>query len=158
MTRLLAGVFSQYHIVVCLLLCYAVVADMDILKKEHLNQYCMKPKFNKKFPKNKWTYYFNPQSDEAFKSAHPFAYYVIVIIGIMVFLAPGYVYFIITELCFKKDTGSAWTLLGVIGSAIFGIGLFNIVAAFLKQYLGHLFTIVCLLLGFGMMALSIVLM
>ena len=49
---------------------------------------------------------------------------------------------------------SPWLMLGCLGSFVFGVGLFNIVAAWLHQYLGHTVTAVCLSLGALMVAAS----
>ena len=46
-------------------------------------------------------------------------------------------------------------MLGYIGSFIVGIGLFNIVAAWIHQYLGHLLTVLCLLGGTALTLLSL---
>ena len=45
---------------------------------------------------------------------------------------------------------NAVLLLGYAGGFVVGLGLFNLVAAWLHQYLGHIFTIICLLAGAGM--------
>ena len=52
-----------------------------------------------------------------------------------------------------------WTLmLGYVGTFIVGIGLFNIVAAWIDQYLGHLLTAVCLLGGTALTLFSMYLL
>ena len=49
---------------------------------------------------------------------------------------------------------NGWTFLGMGGGFLVGVGLFNIVGAWLEQYLGHWVTILCLVLGGAMMAAS----
>ena len=103
------------------------------------------PRFQKKLPKN-FLEYFSPDSDITFKLLHPVAYNIITIIGCLVLLAPAFIY--IAYVMFINPTPSEWPMiLGFWGSFVFGIGLFNIVAAFVHQYLGHLVTIICLTLG-----------
>ena len=53
---------------------------------------------------------------------------------------------------------SAWMILGFIGSFVIGIGFFNFVAIIIKQYLGHLVSILSFLIGGIMVALSLWLM
>jgi hypothetical protein len=49
-------------------------------------------------------------------------------------------------------------ILGLIGSFTVGIGLFNIVAAWIHQYLGHLLTAICLLGGTALTLFSMYLL
>lgn len=101
-----------------------------------------------KKPKNKQKNvigYFSPESDEEFKSRHPILYWILVAFGIFALVAPlvSFIVYIIlndTEL-------NGWVILCYVGCFIVGAGLFNIVAAFIKQYLGHLFTVGCFLVG-----------
>mgnify|MGYP006992116207 FL=1 len=52
-----------------------------------------------------------------------------------------------------------WTLiLGQAGTFIIGIGLFNIVAAWIHQYLGHFLTFICIFGGGVLTALSLFLL
>ena len=48
-----------------------------------------------------------------------------------------------------------WGVLGIIGAFIVGIGLFNLVAIMIRQYLGHLVTILSFLIGGLLMAISL---
>ena len=107
------------------------------------------PKFNKKCPKN-WREYFDPASDEAFKAAHPIGYWVLVTVGILAFIAPMIGLIIFDSLTGAPGTG--WIILGLIGCMTVGVGLFNIVAAWIDQYLGHTLTAVCLLGGGAIIA------
>ncbi len=108
------------------------------------------PVFNKKFPKNA-KQFFSPISDDEYKAQHPLAFKVLIAIGITVLLLPTILFVIV---CDSKDAGSGWMLLGLAGSFIMGIGLFNIVAAWLGQYLGHMVTFVCLLGGGSLVTIS----
>ena len=47
--------------------------------------------------------------------------------------------------------------LGVAGGFVTGVGLFNLVGAWLHQYLGHVFTLLCVGGGTLMMAVSLLL-
>lgn len=103
-------------------------------------------------PKNAVTL-FDPKADDDFKAAHPIGYRVLIGIGIVALLAPMAVYLLLMALNGMPENG--WLLLGVAGCFIIGIGLFNIVAAFLHQYLGHIVTVGCLVVGGGLTVLSV---
>lgn len=102
-------------------------------------------------------YWFSPMSDEAFKADHPKLYILLVSIGIFLLVLPmfGLLFAVITM---KPDSNSPWILLGIAGAFVVGIGLFNVVGAWLEQYLGHWVTIACVILGGAMMAASWLLM
>ena len=102
-------------------------------------------------------YWFSPMSDEAFKADHPKLYILLVCIGIFLLVLPmfGLLFAVITM---KPDLNSPWILLGIAGAFVVGIGLFNVVGAWLEQYLGHWVTIACVILGGAMMAASWLLM
>ena len=51
-----------------------------------------------------------------------------------------------------------WLILGVVGTFIIGVGLFNIVAAWIHQYLGHMLTLLCLLGGLVITVISLFLL
>ena len=103
------------------------------------------PKFQKKFPKNALDY-FDPASDEEFKQKHPVGYGVLVACGIGALILPMVIMLLLTMLWCPVE-GSGWLFLVMVGCFIMGIGLFNIVAAWINQYLGHWVTIGCLLVG-----------
>ena len=53
-------------------------------------------------------------------------------------------------------TGVAVTAtLGAFGAFLFGIGLFNYVAIIIRQFLGHLLSIVCFAIGAVLIGLSL---
>lgn len=111
------------------------------------------PKFQKEFPKNAIRY-FHHASDEAFKKAHPVGYVILVCCGIVALLLPLFLLILITEIWFPVPS-SGFYLLTIAGGFIMGIGLFNIVAAWINQYLGHWITIGSMLLGGSMVSASL---
>ncbi len=56
----------------------------------------------------------------------------------------------------RLDGTGAWSFVGWLGTFLIGIGLFNFVAILLKQYLGHLLSILCFLIGGGLVGLNLV--
>ena len=94
-----------------------------------------------------------PDSDEEFKQEHPWLYPLLVVLGLVTFLGPLALYCILVG----KTADSWWAILGGAGSLIVGIGLFNIVAIAVRQYLGHIVTIGCFLLGGVMIGVSLLL-
>ena len=104
------------------------------------------PKFNKKLPKN-YKSYFDPKSDKEFKKRHKRIYKVCEILGILAIGVPLDAYMLIGAFM-GKNMNCPLALLGLLGAFIFATGLFNIVAAFVEQYLGHWVTIICLSVGF----------
>ena len=98
--------------------------------------------------------YFTPESDMWFKQKHPVGYGFLVALGIFAFMLPLLcliVYFVSTG----DEHVSGWAILAILGCLIMGVGLFNIVAIVIKQYLGHTLTAICLGGGGLMVALSI---
>ena len=129
---------------------YSFQKELKSFQKKYGKQYFpfideVKPHFSKKAPKNMWEY-FSPASDEDFKRLHPVGYYVLCLIGIAVLMLPQVVYLV--YIIAINPSPNEWTImLGYLGTFVVGIGLFNIGAAWIHQYLGHLLTIVCLLGG-----------
>lgn len=99
--------------------------------------------------------YFTASSDDAFKAAHPIGYFFLVLLGIAALMAPFILYNIFV---IPIAENSSWMILGWIGSFIIGIGLFNLVAIIIRQYLGHLVSILSIIIGGIMVALSLWLM
>ncbi len=121
----------------------------------------VKPRFTKKAPKNKW-HYFSASADEDFKKLHPLGYKLLCVIGCFVLLFPMLVYGVFIGVHPPRLPESSasvadlfQTVLGLVGTFIFGVGLFNIVAAWIHQYLGHAVTAVCLLGGTALTALAL---
>lgn len=116
----------------------------------------VKPKFQKKAPKNKWEF-FSAQSDESFKALHPKGYYILCAVGGIALLLPMWLYLI--YILAINPAPNEWTLaIGWVGTFIIGIGLFNIVAAWIHQYLGHFLTFICIFGGSALTALSLFLL
>ncbi len=112
-----------------------------------------KPRFQKKAPKNIW-YYFTMESDESFRRMHPVRYYLLCAIGIGLWMLPSYLYVTYME-SLETLRSEAWGIIGIVGTCMIGIGLYNIVAAWVHQYLGHVLTAVCFLGGGAITALAI---
>ena len=110
--------------------------------------------------KSNWTppegasVFFYASSDEEFKRKHPVGYFFLVLLGIAVFIAPMIVYGIYVINTFGNE-GNGWFLLGLFGSMAIGVGLFNFVAIIIKQYLGHLVSIISFLIGGVLIAISL---
>ncbi|MBE6802837.1 MAG: hypothetical protein E7530_08140 [Ruminococcaceae bacterium] len=116
----------------------------------------VKPHFTKKGPKNKWIY-FLPSSDDDFKKLHPIGYKLLCAIGFTALFLPQIIYMVYVLAI--NPAPDEWTImLGYAGTFIVGIGLFNIVAAWIHQYFGHLLTVVCLLGGAAVTGFSMYLL
>ena len=98
--------------------------------------------------------FFYAASDEDFKRKHPVGYFFLVLLGIAAFIAPMAVYGIYVINTFGNE-GNGWFLLGLLGSMAIGVGLFNFVAIIIKQYLGHLVSIISFLIGGILIAISL---
>lgn len=105
----------------------------------------IKPKFNKKLPKG-YKEYFNSRSDKEFKKKHKKAYTFFKLLGVAALGVPMFGY-VLAGAFMGKDMDRPLAILGLLGAFIFGIGIFNIVAAFVEQYLGHKVTVVCMCFG-----------
>lgn len=99
--------------------------------------------------------YFSPSSDDDFKAEHPVGYFFLVILGLIALLTPCILYSIYATLIIGSESG--WILLGWVGGFIIGIGLFNFVALIIKQYLGHLVSIISFVVGALLILISLLL-
>lgn len=113
----------------------------------------VRPRYYWRLPKGEVKEYLSFSSDVEFKAAHPVAYGVLITIGLVVLLLPCIVFAVAAGRA-AGNPNNGWILLGVVGGFVAGVGLFNLVAAWLHQYLGHVFTLVCLLVGGGLMAFT----
>lgn len=114
----------------------------------------VKPLFTKKAPKNKWDY-FSVSADDDFKKLHPYYYKVIVCVGIFALFLSQVLY--LAAVVWMSPISLGWVVpIGYLGSFIMGIGLFNIVSAWLHQYLGHFLTAVCLIGGAALAVCSLI--
>lgn len=100
-------------------------------------------------------FFFSPMSDVEFQAAHPKLYILLVLLGLVALFAPIFVFLAVATGVFSCSGG--WLVLGCIGGFIMGIGLFNLVAAWMHQYLGHILTIVTIGAGLLMMMISCIL-
>ena len=99
-------------------------------------------------PPQNYGKFFDASSDDEFKRKHPVGYVFLVFLGLFALLLPSVVFIILT------GSDSGWSILGVAGGFIFGIGLFNFVAIIIKQYLGHWVSIISFLVGGILMLIS----
>ena len=88
-----------------------------------------------------------------FRAEYPVLFGVLVCVGILLLLVPGLVFGRATGVLSGANPGG-WSLVGVFCGFIFGVGLFNIVSAWMHQYMGHIVTLTCFLLGAAIMAVS----
>ena len=88
-----------------------------------------------------------------FQEAHPIGYVFLFMLGITALLLP-FILFGIYVLSVDRNPNN-WFWLGEAGAFIVGIGLFNFVAIIIKQYLGHLVSILSFLIGGIMVAISL---
>lgn len=110
------------------------------------------PKFQKDFPDNAISY-IDPASDEEFKKKHPVKYGILVFCGIAGLVLPLVILLLVTEVFFPVPS-SGFLIMAMAGCFIIGIGIFNIVAAWIGQYLGHAVTIGCFSVGGILVAIS----
>lgn len=103
---------------------------------------------SKRRPPENSAEFFSPKSDEQFKAKHPIGYRFVVALGITALIMPMIVYPVVM-LMLGKD--GYILLIGLAGSFIFGIGLFNFVAKIIGQYLGHLVSLISFLIGTALM-------
>jgi len=105
------------------------------------------------FPPKGSAAFFLMESDADFQRRHPVGYVFAVLLGIFALLLPEIMYLLV--LLPPHAPPSFGVFLGMAGGFIFGIGLFNFVAIILHQYLGHLVSILCFLIGGVLMAVSV---
>jgi hypothetical protein len=105
------------------------------------------------FPPKGSAAFFLMESDADFQRRHPVGYVFAVLLGIFALMLPEIVYLLL--LLPPHAPPSFGVFLGMVGGFIFGIGLFNFVAIILHQYLGHLVSILCFLIGGVLMAVSV---
>ena len=97
--------------------------------------------------------YFSATSDYEFKARHPIGYGFLVLLGIVALMLPVALYLIFV---LPYDINSPWLMLGWLGGFIIGIGLFNFVAIIIKQYLGHIVSILSFIIGGILIWISLV--
>ncbi len=75
------------------------------------------------------------------------------LLGIVALMLPVILFLVFV---IPYDINSAWMMLGWIGAFIVGIGFFNFVAIIIKQYLGHLVSILSFVIGGVLIWISLV--
>ena len=113
------------------------------------------PKRNNGIPPKGASSYFLATSDDEFKRKHPIGYVFLVTLGLVALMLPVILYLVFV---IPLDINSPWLMLGWVGAFVIGIGLFNFVAIIIKQYLGHLVSILSFAIGSVLIWLSLVLM
>ena len=117
------------------------------------------PMFYWHFPGfQKVAYWCTPGADVSFHSKHPVAYVLLLTLGLIVFCLPWLAFAVGVRYLLPEAWSSGWMWLGVAGGFVAGVGLFNLVGAWLHQYLGHVFTLLCVGGGTLMMAVSLLLL
>lgn len=111
-----------------------------------------KKKSSSWIPPSNYKDYFNPSYDDVFKEAHPIGYVFLVILSILSLILPAFLFLFIVGIIYGRDNG--WIMLGVLGGFVFGIGLFNFTAIIIRQYLGHLMSILSFVIGGALMFVS----
>lgn len=99
--------------------------------------------------------YLSRESDYEFKTHHPIQYKFVVGLGLLSLFVPMFGFLVIATLLAPQS--NAWMLLGLVGSFVFGVGLFNFVAIIMKQYLGLKLSIMTFSIGLALMVISILL-
>ena len=93
--------------------------------------------------------YYEDDADEGLKLAHPVLYWAFVFLGILCFFGS------IVGFGFLAGAGlslsSPYLILGYLGAAAFGVGLYSLAMTFVRQYMGHFLTL--LLGGGGLLAM-----
>ena len=139
---------------------YSFQDKIDGFRKKYGEEYfegidSVYPRFTKKAPKN-FLSFFSASSDEEFKKKHPVGYVFLVMLGIFAFIAPLILFIIFPLGIFEEYAlSTGWGGLAIVACLMMGIGLFNIVASIIHQYLGHKLTIICVFGGGALVGISI---
>ena len=119
--------------------------------KEHTKK---NPKKNRNWtPPKGASAYFLRTSDYEFQQKHPIGYFFLVLLGIAALLLPVVLYLIFV---IPYGNNSPWLMLGWVGGFIIGVGLFNLVAIIIRQYLGHIVSILSFIIGSILIWISLV--
>ena len=113
------------------------------------------PKRDNWIPPKGASSYFLATSDDEFKRKHPIGYVFLVMLGLVALMLPVVLYLVFV---IPLDINSPWLMLGWVGAFVIGIGLFKFVAIIIKQYLGHLVSILSFAIGSILVLLSLVFM
>ncbi|MDD3218349.1 MAG: hypothetical protein PHC41_06830 [Lachnospiraceae bacterium] len=85
---------------------------------------------------------------------YPIKFRIVEILGMIVPLFPVFIW---GGVIVARDCNSYWMFLGMVGAFLIGNGLFNIIAISVEQYLGHLVTLLTLVIGTLMVICSLML-
>ena len=97
-------------------------------------------------------HYVNEDTDEGLRAAHPLLYFLFVFLGALVFFGAVAGYLAVTSLVLSLSGG--FVLLGILGSALLGVGLFSLLMTFVRQYMGHRLTLFFFICGAALIGLS----
>ena len=101
-------------------------------------------------------HYVTEHADDSLRYAHPALYFAFLFVGALVFFGAIVGYSVLTVGTLGKSGG--FVLPGLFGSFLFGIGLFSLLMTFVRQYMGHIATLLLLVGGGVLMGLSWLLM
>ncbi len=118
------------------------------------NDYWKLPKDAKK--------YFSPKQEKKLKEKYGILYTLHTILSVVIVIAPIIVFFLnMPENALNPTTqtsnllGAVGGMVGMVGSALIGLGLVNVFMIFVKQYLGHLVTLITITIGVILYYLSL---
>ncbi|MBO5755275.1 MAG: hypothetical protein J6R89_04360 [Clostridia bacterium] len=97
-------------------------------------------------------HYVSEHADDSFRRAHPILYVAFMVLGALVFFGAVAGYTALTTAVFGLSGG--FVLLGLLGSVLFGMGLFRLLMTFIRQYMGHGVTLFLLVTGGALMGIS----
>lgn len=95
--------------------------------------------------------YYEEDGDAEMLEAHPVIYALFAVLGMLLFVGAIVLYALFL------DGNGALDILGYLGAALVGVGLFSLSAAFVHQYMGHRLTLTLFALGALFAALSVIL-
>lgn len=99
--------------------------------------------------------YYEDDADEALKTAHPIIYAIFVTLGVLLFAGSVIGFGLFAGLALSLS--SPFLILGYLGAAAFGVGLYSLLMAFAHQFMGRALTLFLLVAGGLSMVLSVVL-
>ena len=99
--------------------------------------------------------YYEDDADEALRVAHPVLYRLFVVIGVLLFAGSVIGFGLLAGLCFSLS--SPFLILGYLGAAALGVGLYSLVMAFSHQFMGRALTLFLLASGALFVVLSLLL-
>lgn len=99
--------------------------------------------------------YYEADADEALALAHPVLYRAFVLLGVILLFGAVIGFGLLAGV--GLSLSSPWLILGYLGAFAFGVGLYSLAMAWVHQYMGHLPTALCTLLGALCMAVAILL-